>query len=289
MLDATHKKVIDGAHSAAAYWVGRNRASTLFGPAPGGPFGMDTLDYMGWMYDGGGLELWREFFQDQLKRNIVPIPLTSASPQALGWFRQPIKGWADLKGLKCRQTGITAEVFSKSGMATVNLPGAEIIPAAERGVIDCAEWVGPGEDMQIGFHTVWKNFYVNSTHEPATVLELLINGDVWNGLAKDLQEIIKSVAVESTVRAHLTTHLKNAQAVIELREKHGVNVQRTPEEILKKTLESWDQIAKEEEAKNPFFKKVYDSQRAYASKIVPARRYTYPEYKLSADHYWPEK
>jgi TRAP-type mannitol/chloroaromatic compound transport system substrate-binding protein len=289
VLDATHKKVIDGAHSATAYWVGRNRAATLFGPAPGGPFGMDTIDYLGWINDGGGQELYREFFQDVLKRNIMPIPLTSASPQSLGWFRQPVKGWDDLKGRKCRQTGITAEVFTKSGMSTVNLPGAEIIPSAERGVIDCAEWVGPAEDMQIGFHTVWKNFYVTSTHEPATVLELLINGDVWNGLPKDLQEIVKAAALESTIRAHLTTNLKNANAVTELREKHGVKVQRTPDDILKKTLESWDQIAKDEEAKNPFFKKVYDSQRAYASKVVPTRRYTNPEYKLSADHYWPEK
>ncbi len=288
VLDATHKKVIDCAHSAAAYWLGRNRAATLFGPAPGGPFGMDTLDYLGWINDGGGQELYREFYQDVLKRNIMPFPLTSASPQALGWFSKPVKSWDDLRGRKCRETGITAEVFSKSGMATVNMPGADIIPAAERGVIDCAEWVGPAEDMQIGFHTVWKNFYVTSVHEPATSLELLINGDTWKGLPTDQQEIVRSAALEATIRAYLTTNLRNAEAIAELRGKHGVNVQRTPDDILKKTLEAWDQIAKDEEAKNPFFKKVYESQRAYASKVVPTRRYTHPEYKLSADHYWPE-
>ncbi|BAT58788.1 monocarboxylate 2-oxoacid-binding periplasmic protein precursor [Variibacter gotjawalensis] len=288
VLDATHKKVIDGAHSATAYWLGRNRAATLFGPAPGGPFGMDTLDYLGWVNDGGGAELFREFYQDVLKRNIVPIPLTVASPQALGWFKNPVKNWDDLKGRKCRQTGITAEVFSKSGMATVNLPGAEIIPSAERGVIDCAEWVGPAEDMQIGFQTVWKNFYVTSTHEPATTLEMLINGDVWKALPKEHQEIIKTAAFEASLRAYLNMNLRNANAVKELREKHGVNVQRTPEDILKKTLEVWDQISKDEEAKNPFFKKVLESQRSYASKVVPTKRYTHPEYKLSADHYWPE-
>ncbi len=289
VLDAVHKKVIDCAHSAAAYWVGRNRAATLFGPTPGGPFGMDILDYLGWINDGGGQEFYREFFQDVLKRNVVPMPLTSASPQSLGWFSKPVKSWEDLKGRKCRQTGITAEVFSKSGMATVNLPGAEIIPSAERGVIDCAEWVGPAEDMQIGFHTVWKNIYVTSMHEPASTLEFLINADVWSSLPKDLQEDVRSAALEATIRARLTTNLKNADAINELREKHGVNVQRTPDEIMKKTLESWDQIAQEEAAKNPFFKKVYDSQRAYASKVVPTKRYTHPEYKFGADHYWPEK
>jgi TRAP-type mannitol/chloroaromatic compound transport system substrate-binding protein len=249
---------------------------------------MDTIDYLGWINDGGGQELYREFYQDVLKRNIMPMPLTSASPQSLGWFKSPVKSWDDLRGRKCRQTGIHAEVFSKSGMATVNMPGAEIIPAAERGVIDCAEWVGPAEDMQIGFHTVWKNFYVTSVHEQATSLEFLVNGDVWNGLSKEHQELIKSATLEATLRSLLTTNFKNANAVTEMREKHGVNVQRTPDDVLKKTLEGWDQVAKEEEAKNPFFKKVYESQRAYASKVVPTRRYTHPEYKLSADHYWPE-
>jgi TRAP-type mannitol/chloroaromatic compound transport system substrate-binding protein len=249
---------------------------------------MDTFDYLGWMAEGGGLELWREFFQDVLKRNIVPIPLTVAGPQSLGWFREPVDGWDDLRGRKCRQTGITAEVFSKSGMATVNLPGAEIIPAAERGVIDCAEWVGPAEDMQIGFHTVWKNFYLTSTHEPATVLELLINGDVWNGLPKEQQEIVRSAAFEATLRSYLRTNIRNGEAVQELREKHGVTVHRTPEDILRKVLESWDQVAKDEAAKNPFFKKVHDAQRAYAAKVVPTKRSTHPEYKLAADQYWPE-
>ena len=288
VMDATHRKVIDCAHSAVAYWVGRNRAATLFGPAPGGPFGMDTLDYLGWINEGGGQELYQEFYRDVLRRNVVPIPLTSVSPQALGWFRTPVRSWDDLRGRKCRQTGITAEVFSKAGMATVNMPGAEIVPAAERGVIDCAEWVGPAEDMQIGFQAVWKNFYVTSVHEPATVLEFLINGDAWNGLAREHQEIIRSAALEATVRGILTINFKNAGAVAELREKHGVNVQRTPDDILRKTLESWDQIARDEEARNPFFKKVYASLRSFASKVVPTRRYTHPEYKLSADYYWPE-
>jgi TRAP-type mannitol/chloroaromatic compound transport system substrate-binding protein len=289
VLDAVHRQVIDGGHTAAAYWVGKNRAATLFGPAPGGPFGMDLVDYMGWLHDGGGIELYRELYQDVLKRNVVPIPLTSVAYQVLGWFKTPVKNWDDLKGRKCRETGITAEVFGKSGMATVNVPGGEIVPSGERGVIDCGEWVGPAEDMVIGFHTVWKNYYMPSTHEPATVLELLINGDVWKKLTPDMREIIVSAAWEATFRSQTIANKKNAEALIELREKHGVNIQRTPDDILNKILASWDQIAKEEEAKNPFFKKVYDSQRAYAAKVVPARRYIQAPYELGANYYWPEK
>jgi TRAP-type mannitol/chloroaromatic compound transport system substrate-binding protein len=289
VLDAVHKKVVDGGHTAPAYWVGKNRAATLFGPAPGGPFGMDMVDYLGWLSEGGGLDLYREFYRDVLKRNVVPIPLTYVGNQALGWFKQPIKGWSDFKGRKCRQTGITAEVFSRSGMMPVNIPGAEIVPAAERGVIDCAEFVGAAEDMRIGFQTVWKNFYVPSIHEPATVLELLINGDVWKGLSPDLQQIIESAAMEATLRAQMAMHRANADAVIEMQEKNGVRIQHTPDEILRKTLESWDQIAKDESAKNPFFKKVYESQRTYASKVVPTRRLTVAPYDFAANYYWPEK
>ena len=287
-LDAVHKKVLDGAHVAPAYWLGKNRAATLFGPAPGGPFGMDEIDYLGWIYEDGGLELYREFYQVQLKMNVVPFPMTAVGHQSMGWFKQPVKSWADLKGRKCRQTGITAEVFSKSGMATVNMPGGEILAAAERGVIDCAEWVGPGDDSIVGFHTVWKHFYAQSLHEPATSVEILINGDVWKALAPDLQAIIHSAAIETTLRSLSRRNRLDAAALRDM-PKHGVTVHRTPDDILKKTLESWDEIAKEEAAKNPFFKKVFDSQRNWASQVVPTRRTTTSPYNFSANHYWPEK
>src|SRR3989304_5232086 len=143
VLDATHKKVLDGAHAWAAYWVGKNKTAVLFTGGPGGTFGMDYIDAMGWMYEGGGLELYQEFYRDVLKVNVVVFP---------------------------------------------------ILPAAGRGVIDCAEWVGGVEDLKAGFHNVWKYHYTPGMHENVTIGELLINGDVWKGLAPDLQEIIKSAA-----------------------------------------------------------------------------------------------
>ncbi|MFM9845793.1 MAG: TRAP transporter substrate-binding protein [Hyphomicrobiaceae bacterium] len=287
VLDAVHKQVIDGGHTAAAYWVGKQRAAALFGPTPGGPFGFDIMDYQGWLYHGGGLALYNEFYQVELKRNVVPLPLGTVANQALGWFRTPVKSWEDLKGRKCRQTGLTAEVFSKAGMATVNMPGGEIVPAGERGVIDCGEWVGPAEDMKLGLHTVWKYFYMPSTHEPATSIELLINGDVWKKLPPDQQAIIQAATWEATFLNEMLLHKLNAAALKEMTEKHGVKIERTPEDILRKTLEAWDAIAKEEEGKNPFFKKVYDSQRAYAAQVVTARRAVAPDYSVGANYYWP--
>ncbi len=289
VLDATHKGVLDGSHSGAAYWVGKHRAAALFGVTPGGPFGMDMMDYLGWLHDGGGLELYQELYQVELKRNVVVFPLGSVANQVLGWFKTPVKSWEDLKGRKCRETGITAEVFAKSGMATVNMPGGEIVPAAERGAIECGEWVGPAEDMKIGFHLVWKYFYMPSVHEPSTVLEMLINGDVWKKMTPDLQGIMTTAANESTLRSAVLLNRLNADALKEMVEKHGVKVEKTPEDILKNILKAWDEIAAIEVTKNPFFKKVYDSQRAYAEKVVPTRRAVYPNYNFSADHYWPEK
>jgi TRAP-type mannitol/chloroaromatic compound transport system substrate-binding protein len=289
VLDATHKGVIDGGHTAAAYWVGKHRAAALFGPSPGGPLGMDIVDLYGWLFEADGLALWKELYQVELKRNVIPIPMTAVNNQILGWFKTPVKSWEDLKGRKCRQTGLTAEVFAKAGLSPVNMPGGEIVPAGERGVIECGEWVGPAEDMKVGFHTVWKYAYMPSTHEPATVLELLVNGDTYNKLPADIRAIMETAAYEATYRHFAFLNRLNADAIIELTTKHGVKIEKTPDDILKKILIAWDEIAEAESAKSPFFKKVYDSQKAYAGKIVPARRAVQPSYNMIADHYWPEK
>lgn len=289
VLDAVHKGVVDGGHASAAYWIGKNRASGLFGTAPGGPFGMDMTDYFGWLYDGGGLELYREFYQKVLKRNIVVFPMTTGSGQPLGWFKSPVKSWDDLKGRKCRETGFNAEIFGKAGMKPVNIAGGEVVPAGERGVIECAEFVGPAEDMRIGFQSIWKYFYMPSVHDTSSVVELLINGEVWKKLAPEHREIIQSATLEVAFRSRMISNKLDAQAMLDLKEQHAVKIERTPTDILVKILQSWDEIAKEEAAKNPFFKKVYNSQRAYAAKVVPARRALYPAYDFAADYYWPGK
>src|SRR6266446_4909671 len=251
VLDATHKKVLDGAHSWSGYWVGKNKTAILMTGGPGGTFGMDMIDALGWMQNGGGLELAQEFFQKEFKR--------------------PIKNLADFKGMKCRQTGMAAEVFQRMGMQTVNMPGGEIIPSAQRGVIDCAEWVGGVEDLRLGFHNVWKYHYTPGVHENVTIGEIVLNGDVWKSLSPTHQEIIKSAANETFLVWWAKWQRQNADAIKELQEKHGVRNLRTPPEILIEFLKTWDTIAAEEGAKNPFFKKVHDSQRAYASLVEIGR------------------
>jgi len=288
VLDATHKKVLDGAHAWSGYWVGKNKTAILFTGGPGGTFGMDMIDTLGWMHHGGGIELAQEFFQKELKLNVHWIPILPSGPQAFGWFKRPIKNLADFKGMKCRQTGMAAEVWQRMGMQTVNMPGGEIIPSAQRGVIDCAEWVGGVEDLRLGFHNVWKYHYTPGMHENVTIGEVLINTDVWKGLKPEHQEMMKSIASETFVIWWAKWQRQNADAIKELQEKHGVRILRTPPDILVAFLKEWDKLAAEEGAKNPFFKKVHDSQRAYASLVVPAKRFMFPPYSFAANYYWPE-
>jgi TRAP-type mannitol/chloroaromatic compound transport system substrate-binding protein len=288
VLDATHKKVLDGAHSWSGYWVGKSKTAILFTGGPGGTFGMDMIDAIGWMHHGGGIDLAQEFFQKELKLNLFWYPILPSGPQAFGWFKRPIKNLADFKGMKCRQTGLAAEVWQRMGMQTVNMPGGEIIPSAQRGVIDCAEWVGGVEDLRLGFQNVWKYHYTPGMHENVTIGEIVINQDMWKGLSPQHQEMVKSAANETFLIWWSKWQKQNADAIKELQEKHGVRILRTPPDILVAFLKEWDKLAAEESAKNPFFKKVHDSQRQYASVVVPAKRFYFPPYSFAANYYWPE-
>jgi TRAP-type mannitol/chloroaromatic compound transport system substrate-binding protein len=221
--------------------------------------------------------------------NVVAFPIMPSSPQSFGWFKRPIKDLKDFKGLKCRETGIVAEIFKRMGMATVNMPGGEIAAAAQRGVIDCAEWVTPAEDMTLGLHKIYKYYYMPGMHEPSVVAELIINADVWKSLPAQQQEAIRSAVTETYVRWWVKWQKQNADALEEMRTKFGTQVLRTPPEILTAFLKAWDEIAAEESAKNPMFKKVYDSQKAWASKVVPAKRFMYPPYSFAANYYWPQE
>src|SRR5258706_3128775 len=252
VLDATHKKVLDGAHSWSGYWVGKNKAAILCTGGPGGTFGMDMIDAIGWMHHGGGNELCNEFFTKELKLNVVWLPILPSGPQAFGWFKRPIKSLADFKGMKCRQTGMAAEVWQRMGMTTVNVPGGEIMPSEQRGVIDCAECVGGVEDLRLGFHNVWKYHYTPGMHENVTIGELVVNGDVWKALSTTHKEIIQSAANETFLIWWAKWQRQNADAMKEMVEKHGVRILRTPPDILYDFLKTWDIIAAEEGAKSPF-------------------------------------
>jgi TRAP-type mannitol/chloroaromatic compound transport system substrate-binding protein len=287
VVDATNRGVIDGAYTCTYYYIGKHKAAALFTDVPGGPFGMDTFDYMSWHYEGGGLALLNEFYQQVLKTDIVAWPIFPTTPQAFGWFKKPIKSAKDLKGLKYRVPGIAADVYKAMGLSVVTLPGGEILPAAERGVLDATEWYTPGEDIRLGFHSIFKFYHYPGPHEMAGACDLLINRTTFSKLPADLQEIIKSLTLETAFRTLMEFNRKDAEGLRDLKEKHKVNLVRTPEDVLIEHFKAWDKIAQEEAAKDPFFKKVLDSQREYAALVVPARRFM-SSYEITGKYYYGE-
>jgi TRAP-type mannitol/chloroaromatic compound transport system substrate-binding protein len=287
VVDATNRGVIDGAYTCTYYYIGKHKAAALFTDVPGGPFGLDTIDYMSWHYQGGGTQLLNEFYQQVLKMDIVAWPIFPTTPQAFGWFKKPIKSAKDLRGLKYRVPGIAAEVYKAMGVAVVTLPGGEILPAGERGVLDATEWYTPGEDIRLGFHQIWKFYHYPGPHEMAGSCDLLLKKSVFDKLPADLQEIVRSITLETAFRTLMEFNRKDAEGLRDLKEKHGVTLVRTPPDVMTEHFKAWDKIAAEEAAKDPFFKKVLDSQRAYAGLVVPARRFM-SSYETTASHYYGE-
>lgn len=285
VADGVNRGVLDAAFTCTYYFIGKHRAAALFTDVPGGPYGMDTIDFWGWEYEGGGVELLNEFYQQILKMKIVAYPIFPTGAQSLGWFKKPLKSIADLKGLKYRVPGLAAEVYKDIGVAVVTLPGGEVLPALERGTLDATEWYTPGEDIQLGFHNIQKYYYYPGVHETAGACDFLVNKDVWDKLPADLQAIMRGGAAETALRSMTRFNRKDAEALRDFKEKHKVNLVKTPDDILIEYLKAWDKIAEREAAKDPFFKKVIDSQKAYAALVVPSRMFMNP-YELVRKYYF---
>ena len=286
VFDATSKGVLDVGMAPFGYIAGRHTATI---PMSHGPlFGMDGQDYFAWYYDGGGMALLEEFFRDVIKLNVVGFPIPTDYPQGLGWFKKEIKSLADLKGMKYRIYGIGAETYGKLGVSVVTIPGGEIVPALERGVIEGAEWINCLEDRKLGLHKIAKHYYTPGMHEPVTGGQLMFNKDVWAKLSPDLQEIVKVASVYATTLRNFAFNRETAEACQQLL-KEGVQIHRTPDEILTNFLNEWEKIQTGYAAENPFYKKVIDSQKAYAEQIVPFRLSWFPPYNFAGNYYWKDK
>ena len=284
--DAVNRGVIDAGHTAPGYIVGKLQA---FIPLSHGPlFGMDFIDYYGWYWQGGGHELFNEAYQQQLKMNVVSFQVHPEGPQAMGWFKKEIKTFNDIKGLKYRIYGIGAEVYGKLGISAVTIPGGEIVPALERGVIDGADWINCYDDKILGLDKVAKYHYAPGMHEPVTVGDFIINKAKYDALPADLKEVIK-VSVQASYWNHFVGfHEKTAKACQELI-KQGIKIVKTTPELNQRFLKVYDEIHNGNAAKDPFYKKVVDSQKQYAGLLVPYRLSYWPAYNFIGEHYWKEQ
>jgi len=286
VTDAVSKGVLDAGHTVPVYWYGKSKVASLFGSGPIN--GCDAFQTLAWIYRGGGLQLYQELLQ-KLGLNYVGYFALPMPTQPLGWFKKPITDAKQLKGLKYRTVGLAADLFQQMGAKVTQLPGGEIVPALERGVIDAFEFNNPTSDMRFGAQDVIKNYEMGSFHQAMEFFEIAINKKRWDSLPKDLQAIWQ-YGVEAASQANYWTAMDNySRDLIVLKEKHKVNVLRTPKSIFQAQLAAWDVLTKKLSDEDPFFKKVVDSQRDWAKRVVYYHFLNEADFKLGYEHIFKTK
>jgi TRAP-type mannitol/chloroaromatic compound transport system substrate-binding protein len=256
-FDAVSSGTVEMNYANSYFWTGKTFAGQYFCAVP---FGLNFVGLNGWMYDGGGLELWREIYD---KYNLVPFLAGNTGVQMTGWFRKPIEKPEDLRGLKMRIPGLAGRVYSELGVSAQLLAPGDIFPALERGVIDAAEFVGPYLDRQLGLHKVAKYYYTTGWHETATASEVIINKAAWAKLPPDLKAIVENACAACNDRGEAWCQKVNAEAMDDLIKNEGVIAQPLPDSVVAALRAANAKILAEAVAKDPITKKVHDSYMSY--------------------------
>ena len=285
MQDAVHRGVLDGAHYVPAYWYSKSTSASLFGTGP--CWGWSAQELLGWIHYGGGKELFNELM-GTLGLNLVSFFNSPMPAQPLGWFKEQIKQSSQMKGLKYRTVGLAADVLGEMGMSVVQLPGGEIQAAMKSGLIDAAEFNNPTSDSDFGMQDVSKHYHLASFHQSQEAFEITFNKKTFGGLAPELQKILEyaSEAENSNFFWHNT--LRYADDLGKLKNKLGVNIYRTPDSVMADQLKAWDVITDKFSNKDPFFKKVVDSQKVYAKKVMAYLLLNQPDYGMAYKHHFGE-
>jgi len=261
VFDAVSQGTAEMGHSGAYYWKGKASAAQFFTSVP---FGLTAQEMNGWIQYGGGQALWEEVYAPF---NLLPLPGGNTGVQMGGWFNKEINSVDDLKGLKMRIPGLGGEVLARAGGTPVTLPGGEIFTSLQTGTIDATEWVGPYNDLAFGFYKDAENYYYPGWHQPGSMMEFTINKDAFAELPADLQAIVRitAKAINEDMLAEYTT--RNQAALIELKEKHGVDVREFPADVLDKLQTLSDEVVAEVAGADPLSQKVYDSYKAYRDQV----------------------
>ncbi|TFG38555.1 MAG: twin-arginine translocation signal domain-containing protein, partial [Syntrophobacterales bacterium] len=265
LLDAVSKGTLDGGHGVQVYHYGKQNALALWGSGPG--YGMDANMLLSWHKYGGGKELLEKIYQS-IGANVVSFPYGPMTTQPLGWFKKPIAKLEDLKGKKFRTVGISIDVFNGMGMAVNALPGSEIVPALDRGLLDGAEFNNASSDRLLGFPDVSKVCMLQSYHQNAECFEILFNKTKFDALPAKLKAIIEGAVEAASADLSWKAIDRYSKDYIELQTKDKVKFYKTPDPILQKELEVYDQVVAKKSAENPLFKEVVESQKVYAARTV---------------------
>ncbi|MEO1206762.1 MAG: TRAP transporter substrate-binding protein DctP [Pseudomonadota bacterium] len=284
--DACSDGTIDCAHTVTAYWYGKNKAASLFGTGP--VLGCDATQMLAWIQSKDGRELYRELTQDILGLDVVGFFAMPMPTQPLGWFKKQIKTADDMAGLKYRTVGLATDIMQGMGLRVTQLPGGEIIPALERGVIEAFEFNNPTSDRQFGAQNVSKDYMLGSYHQAAEFFEIIFSKRKFDSMPAELQAICEYGA-EAASTANYGLALDKYSADLQgLMNEDGVKVHRTPKAVMEAQLKSWDTVLAKLE-KDAFFKKVVDSQKAWAERVAFYYQMNAADYELAFDHYFPGK
>jgi TRAP-type mannitol/chloroaromatic compound transport system substrate-binding protein len=262
MSDAVHSGVLDAGHGVCAYWYGKHKAYSLFGTPPS--FGWDAHGFLAWFYYGGGEALYKELVQGTLKLNLEGLLYFPMPTQPLGWFKKEIKSGDDFKGMKYRTVGLSADLFKEMGAAVTILPGGEIVPAMDRGLLDAAEFNNPSSDLLLGFPDVSKFFMVGSHHQQMEAFEIIFNKGKFDALPAEVKSILRNAAFASS-SDQLGQAYDRYSKDLDVIKSRGVNVIKTGDPVLEAQLQAWDRVIAAQ-SQEPFFAKVIASQKAWVKR-----------------------
>lgn len=271
ILDAVNNNIVNGGFAWTHYWSGKHPAGLLFSaPTAGLGVGLDQTSVMSWIYDGGGDELYQKYFTEILKFKVKGFLCMPMGPEPYGWFSKPVNSVEDMKKMKFRSPpGIPAESFKVVGVPTVSMPGGEIVPSAQRGVIDAAEWISPADDAALGLNAVWKHYYIQGLHQAISIGDIYVNLDWWNKLPKDLQAIFQGgimSLISDTMHWNVS---QNSKALKKFVVEDKVTVHDTPADYFPAYMAASQQVVDKYAQQDAFFKQVLQSMVDWANLTVP--------------------
>jgi TRAP-type mannitol/chloroaromatic compound transport system substrate-binding protein len=261
IFDAVSRGTAEMGHGASYYWKGKSEAAQFFAAVP---FGLTAQEMNGWLYHGGGMQLWEEIYE---QFGLVPTAAANTGVQMGGWFNKEINSLDDLNGLKMRIPGLGGEVLKRLGGTPINLPGGEIFTSLKSSAIDATEWVGPYNDLAFGLYKAAKYYYYPGWHEPGTTLECFINKKALEALPADLQSIVLNACKVANLDLLSEYTARNNEALDTLVNKHHVELRRFPDAVLKQLKTISEEVVAEVAAKDPASKKVYDSFKKFRDQV----------------------
>lgn len=283
LLDAVSKGTLDGGHGVLVYHYGKQNALALWGSGPG--YAMDANMLLAWHKYGGGKELLEKLYAS-IGANVVSFPYGPMPTQPLGWFKKPVTKADDMKGVKFRTVGISIDVFTGMGAAVNALPGGEIVSAMDRGLLDAAEFNNASSDRLLGFPDVSKTCMLQSYHQNAEQFEIMFNKDKYNALPDKMKSIIVNATEAAGQEMSWKAIDRYSQDYADMQSKQGVKFYKTPDSILQKQLDVYDEVIAKKSVDNPLFKEIVASQLAFAKRATQWEQDTVVNRRMAYNHYF---